>query len=111
MILIYTHENRYLVHNIQNIVENTGIDTLLRNQFAAGGVGDLAPHQTWLELWVINDADRDKAIEAIDLSFLPVNNIEEGIQWVCGECKENNDISFEVCWQCLTPAPEPISKV
>ncbi|MFT7414439.1 MAG: hypothetical protein ACI9FO_001098, partial [Methylophagaceae bacterium] len=41
MKLLYTNENRYLVHNIQNLVENSGIAIMLKNEFAAGAAGDL----------------------------------------------------------------------
>ncbi|MDQ7072910.1 MAG: DUF2007 domain-containing protein [Gammaproteobacteria bacterium] len=35
MKLLYTRENRYLVYNIQNVIENHGITTLLKNEYAA----------------------------------------------------------------------------
>lgn len=101
MKLIYTNENRYLVHNIQNIVENAGISIMLKNEFAAGAAGDLIPHETWLELWVINDSDYDKALAVIDSSF-SANNAPE---WVCSHCKESNDASFDFCWKCLNSRP------
>ncbi|MDC9725793.1 MAG: DUF2007 domain-containing protein [Gammaproteobacteria bacterium] len=96
MKLIYTNENRYLVHNIQNIVENAGITIMLKNEFAAGAAGDLVPHETWLELWVVNDDDYDKAMVAIDSSFSTANDAE----WIYNSCKEVNNASFEFCWNC-----------
>lgn len=96
MKLIYTNENRFLVNNCKNIVENAGIAVMLKNEFAFGGVGDLAPLDTWLELWVLDDAEHDKAV-AIIASTL---NESSGLEWVCGQCHEKNDPSFEVCWQC-----------
>lgn len=96
MKLVYTHENRYLVHNIQNIVANAGIQIMLKNEFAAGAAGDLVPHETWLELWVVNDVDYDKAIQAIDTSF----SSEDDADWICHHCSEKNNASFEFCWRC-----------
>ncbi|NOQ93855.1 MAG: DUF2007 domain-containing protein [Methylophaga sp.] len=101
MKLIYTNENRYLVHNIQNIVENSGITIMLKNEFAAGAAGDLVPHETWLELWVLNDNDYDKAIAAIDSSFSSVNETE----WTCRNCNEVNNASFDFCWNCQHSSP------
>jgi len=97
MKLIYTTENRYLVHNIQNIVENAGIVIMFKNEFAAGAAGDLVPHETWLELWV-NDADYDKALAVIAASFSSVDDVD----WLCDHCGEKNDASFDFCWQCQT---------
>lgn len=48
MKLIYTNENRFLVSNMKNIVENAGIEVTLKNEFAFGGVGDLSPFECWL---------------------------------------------------------------
>jgi hypothetical protein len=96
MKLLYTNENRYLVHNIQNLVENSGIAIMLKNEFAAGAAGDLVPLETWLELWVIHDADYDKAIETISSSFSDNDDAE----WICSHCQETNDASFEFCWNC-----------
>lgn len=100
MKLLYTNENRYLVNNIQNIVDNAGISTMLKNEFAAGAAGDLVPHETWLELWVIEDRDYDKAVLLLDNTFSkPLD-----ATWLCNQCKETNNASFEFCWNCYHPA-------
>lgn len=96
MKLIYTNENRYLVNNIQNIVENAGITIMLKNEFSAGAAGDLVPHETWLELWVMNDEDYHLAMQAISNAF----NNEHNSEWTCPQCKEINNASFDFCWQC-----------
>jgi len=100
MKLLYTNENRYLVHNIQNIVENSGIAIMLKNEFAAGAAGDLAPHETWLELWVLHDDDYNIAMKVISSSF----SSEDDAKWVCNHCQEINDASFDFCWNCQNSA-------
>jgi hypothetical protein len=102
MKLIYTHENRFLVYNIQNIVENAHIATTLKNEYASSAAGDLVPHETWLELWVVEDDDYRLAMTAIDTAFKQGNPIE----WVCQQCSERNTASFDVCWQCQTERPD-----
>lgn len=101
MKLIYTNENRYLVHNLQNILENNGIEIMLKNEFLAGAAGELIPHETWMELWVTNDDDYDRAINTIESSF----SQPDSPTWHCQHCKEENDASFEFCWQCQNEAP------
>jgi hypothetical protein len=96
--LLYTRENRYLVHNIQNIIENNSIDTTLKNEYAAGAVGDLVPHESWLELWVVNDSDFDKAMQLIN----DITAHDAKPDWICINCKETNTASFEFCWNCQT---------
>jgi len=101
MKLIYTNENRFIVSNIQNIIENSGIKTLLKNEYIGGAAGDLAPLDTWLELWVEEDADYSRAIELID----NINTAENSGDWFCRNCHEKNTAAFEVCWNCQTERP------
>jgi len=98
MQLIYTQENRFLVLNMQNVLMNAGIEVILKNEFAFGGVGDLAPIDAWVELWVVNDSDYNKA-KALSSAILNQQFTEN---WTCGQCKEVNAESFESCWQCET---------
>jgi hypothetical protein len=93
--LLYTHPNRILVDNARNIVENAGIPTELRNEFAGGGVGELAPIGTWLELWV-RTRDLERARAVLDAVFAS----EAEDDWVCPACGELNSGSFEFCWHC-----------
>jgi hypothetical protein len=92
---IYTHENRFLVSNAQNIIEAQGIVTILKNEFAQGAVGEVAAFDAWLEVWV-NDNDYAKAEYLIQNAF----NAPQRSDWICNQCQEKNDASFEVCWQC-----------
>jgi hypothetical protein len=96
MKLIYSNENQFLVNNAKNIIENNNIEVTLKNEFASGAAGVLAPIDTWVELWVINDADEDQA-KAILLESLQQQN---QCDWLCQQCQEKNDASFDVCWQC-----------
>ena len=96
MKLIYTSENRLLVSNAKNILENAGIPALLKNEFASGGLGDLAALDTWLEVWVANDEDYDRAVDTLRLTLNTKNNDE----WVCSNCHEVNAAPFDFCWNC-----------
>ncbi len=100
MKLVYTNENRFLVFNVQNILQNAGIKNALKNEFIGGGAGDLSPFDTWLELWVEKDADYKRAMELI-------NDLEKpnSFEWTCSKCNERNSASFEICWQCQTERP------
>lgn len=96
MKLIYTNENRLLVSNVKNILENAGVPAVLKNEFASSGLGDLAALDTWLEVWVSNDEDYEKAINILNLT-LSTKNTDE---WVCSKCHEVNAASFDFCWNC-----------
>ena len=93
---VYTHENRFFVSNAKNIVDGAGIQTLLKNEYAAGACGDLAPIDAWMELWVVNERDEHRAKELIDEAF---NDSREGT-WICPHCQEKNPAAFDFCWAC-----------
>jgi len=101
MKLIYSNENRFIVSNIQNVIENAGIETLLKNEFIAGAAGDLAPLDTWLELWIKNDKNYIKAVNIINALDETKNNNS----WVCDNCHEKNGVAFEICWRCQNAKP------
>jgi len=98
MKLIYTNENIFLVNNAKNILENHHIEVTLKNEFAAGAAGLLAPIDTWVELWVINDIDENKANIALAKALQQQGEYD----WFCSQCQEKNDASFDTCWQCQT---------
>lgn len=96
MKLIYTNENQFLVGNAKNIVENSGMATVLKNEYAAGGTGELSPMDTWPELWIVNDADYEGAVKLIESAL----GSEHTKEWICSNCNEINDAAFEFCWKC-----------
>lgn len=96
MKMVYTNENRFFVANAKNIIEAQGIDTILKNEFAQGGIGEISAFDSWPEVWVINDADYDRACKIIKNSLSNKNSAE----WICNACNEKNDASFEICWNC-----------
>jgi hypothetical protein len=92
---VFTHENRMIVYNMKNLLQREGIDTLVKNEFSGGGVGDLPAFDTWPELWV------DDARLAHAQSVL--RDVAESIPdeaRSCSGCGETNDAGFAICWNC-----------
>lgn len=96
MKLIYTNENRFLVNNMKNIVQNADIEVSLKNEYIAGGAGDLSPFDTWLELWVVDEKNYKQAMQLIKEAQTTDNEHD----WFCPQCHEINNAAFEICWQC-----------
>jgi hypothetical protein len=102
MKLVYTNENRFIAGNAKNILESHGIELVLKNEFAAGAVGEVSAFDAWLELWVRNDSDYDKACMILESALS-----KKGAKgWICKQCREENDASFEFCWHCHRERPE-----
>ncbi len=94
--LIYTNSNRLLVENAKNMLENAGIELLVKNEYLAGAAGDLAPGDTWLELWLADLNDIPKARKILEVLESEV----EGHDWNCANCNEVNYPNFNLCWNC-----------
>ncbi|WP_196160555.1 DUF2007 domain-containing protein [Reinekea sp. G2M2-21] len=95
--LIYTHPLLYQVVNVQNLLSLHHIETIVRNEYAAGATGDLSANETWAELWLQDERDQAQAQQLI--AQMDEQSREE---WFCSQCGEKNSGSFEVCWQCQT---------
>jgi hypothetical protein len=94
---VFEHDNTLLVNNAKNTLINAGIDVFLKNEHSStGGHAQLAT----MELWVNNENDVDEAMTLIS----SIHNSEQSQEWVCSECDEQNDPSFEVCWSCQKEA-------
>ena len=93
---LFAHENRLIVFNLKNLLKESGIECRVFNEFAAGGVGELATFDTWPELWVEDDAQFQRA-EAVLEQVLARATRED---WYCRGCQEKNAAAFEVCWNC-----------
>lgn len=103
MLKVYTHENGFIVGNARNILERAGIPCTLRNEYASSGIGDLSPLETWPELWVLDDADYERAVQLLEDTFAAHS---PRWHWYCPHCGELNAPAFELCWQCGTEAPD-----
>lgn len=97
MKLIYTHENLVLVAHAQNLLEQAGLRTTIKNEFARGAVGDISALSAWPEVWVMNDDDYDAGVDIIRQAV-----DKSSVSWVCPSCNEENDGSFDFCWNCET---------
>ena len=96
MKLVYTHPNIIVVSQARSVLEFSGIKCVLRNEYASGAIGELAPIDAWAELWVINDTDCDRAESLIEESHTSIQEAE----WKCAECANLNPATFDLCWHC-----------
>jgi len=96
MKMIFTHENRMILFNIKNLLQAEGIETRVVNEFAGGAAGDLPTFDTWPQLW-LEDESRFPAAQEI---LRKLRDDRDRQDWVCRNCQELNDASFQVCWKC-----------
>lgn len=96
--MVFTNGNRFIVSNAKNILESYGVNLVVKNEHASSAIGEVSPFDTWVQLWVVRDADYDMACKILESAISDRN----ASPWTCKNCKEENDESFELCWKCGT---------
>ncbi len=96
MKLIYTHPNSIVVAQARSTLEFAGMRCTLRNEYASGAIGVLAPIDTWPELWVTNDRDFERATLLLEKSNAGIKEAD----WKCQLCGSLSPATFEFCWHC-----------
>lgn len=96
MKLVYSHPNSMILGSMSSALNEEGIETEIRNDILGGAAGEIAPGETWIELWVINEAQAEAATQRIK----EILEQPERHDRLCNRCQESNPATFDVCWQC-----------
>ena len=94
--MVYTNESHFLVGNVKNLIDAQAINTFIKNEFSQGAFGEVSAFDSWPEIWVFDDSDFDRALAIVNAT----QGNADSIDWVCPQCSEENDASFEICWSC-----------
>ena len=99
---VYTAESVVQVTHIKNMLEAAGVQTEMRNQRLAGGVGEIPFLETWPELWAA-ELDAARARELVEEALH--GDTADETPWTCAGCGERSEGQFAVCWQCGRERP------
>ena len=98
MIKIFSSDNRLQIQQVKDLLDSYNIPCFIKNEYAIGAIGELAPFDTAPEVWLADNEWFKRASELI--SEFESERKTEGVAWLCPQCQEENDASFEICWQC-----------
>lgn len=93
---VYSHPQLVMVSQMRNLLERAGIETQVRNEYASGAIGELAPIDAWPELWVVRDGDAERAGGIIT----ELQTRQEQPDWQCDACGNLSPATFDFCWHC-----------
>ena len=65
MQLVYSHPNSMILGSMSSALNDIGIETEIRNAIMGGATGEIAPGETWIELWIVNDTQAEAATRRI----------------------------------------------
>ena len=96
---VYSSEHGFMTGHIKEILEEEGIDCMIKNLNLTGAVGEIPPIECWPEIWILHDEDYNQAHSIIE--GLTKESNEYRSSWVC-HCGEKIEGQFTACWSCGT---------
>jgi len=101
---LYNARHATEAHLIRGYLESQGVETVVRGEFLAGGVGELPADLC--KVWVIDDQQFVRADELLR-RFLQGEAASEYAheRWRCEPCKEDIEGQFTACWHCGSVRP------
>ncbi len=97
---VFSAPNISLVSVFRSILEGSGIECRIRNEFLSAGMGELPPIECWPQLCVA-DEDYPEAKRIVDEAL----SVVELPSWTCSSCGEEIEGQFDECWNCGTGRP------
>jgi Putative prokaryotic signal transducing protein len=89
---VFSSFNQTAVYHARNLLENEGIETLVRNAALSSAMGELPPAECQAELWVLDEQDAARAAAILQRQI-------SGPDWTCA-CGEQLGPQFTQCWRC-----------
>jgi len=89
---VFSSYNQTAVYHARNLLENAGIQTLVKNAILSSAMGELPPAECQAEVWV-DDSDLERAEAVLSAKSVP------GPDWTCS-CGETLGPQFTQCWRC-----------
>ncbi|HEY3330743.1 MAG TPA: DUF2007 domain-containing protein [Capsulimonadaceae bacterium] len=91
------------VELIKSLLDDSGIEAVIRNQYLVMARGDVPYTESWPEVWV-SDAHTDAARQLLaEFNSEPVSAQPD---WICKRCGETIEGQFSDCWKCADPIRE-----
>ncbi len=95
---VYSEPSPIFIYQIKDLLEEKGIQSIIKNEHLSGGVGELPPTEVWPELWVVNKEDNSPAERIVDGFMESIKASPRS--WECPACGEEIEGQFNICWSC-----------
>lgn len=104
MIEIFRHHDFSKVGLYQGILEDVGIETVLRNRNSVTMTTSVPIPSMYPNICVHTEEDALKAKEILEA--YAGSSPEGQADWECAVCGESNEGNFTECWSCQADCPE-----
>ena len=97
MLRLCTAANLPEAHLLLHRLAQAGIDALVLNEHAQGGLGEIPFTHVYPEIWIIEAVDEERARRVV-VEFEQAPDSPDTAR--CAACGEMNPQAFEICWRC-----------
>lgn len=102
---LFSSEDAFQLQAVRSELDALSIPYMVKNEFASGALGELPWQEAQQELWLVDDTWFHRASQVVDgikanFTSSQGRHGEDGCEWLCNSCGEENGSAFEVCWQC-----------
>jgi len=94
---VHSAEHGLMTERIKDILEQEGINCMIKNLTLSGAMGEIPSMECWPEVWVLEDEDYDRAKAIVE--DLMKTSTEYRTPWRC-KCGEKIEGQFTDCWNC-----------
>ncbi len=101
---LFVSDNRILVLQLREFLQENHIRCIVRNEYLGGAAGELPPTECWPELWILENQQLEKAEKLLDAFRHPptgdAGDSQRPNPWTCERCAEILEPQFSQCWHC-----------
>jgi hypothetical protein len=95
---VFVSQSLIEIESLKEFLSTDGILCTIRNQQGSSLAGEVPFVEVFPELWVVNDANFDRAKELLEEQG--TGDEIERLMWVCAGCGEKHVGLFTACWKC-----------
>ena len=94
---VASNESLAFLGHLRNLLEQSGIECLIKNEQLSGGLGEIPFLECLPELWIL----RDEQLAAAESLLAEIQQAAATAPaWHCPACGELNEGQFAACWHC-----------
>lgn len=91
-----------MIGYLHSLLQDKNINCLIKNEMLQGAVGEIPQHETWPEIWVVDNREEQLAKSFIEEVLTPEKWQRD---WKCTGCGEWIESQFTECWKCNSSRP------
>ncbi|MCG6942961.1 MAG: DUF2007 domain-containing protein [Thiohalocapsa sp.] len=100
---LYQAGDRIEAQLLSDFLHRHLVENAIFGDYLSGAIGEL-PANIYPSIWIVHDRDLSRARDLLR-RFLDDGRREPAPSWVCRNCGELVDGSFDLCWHCGSERP------